>query len=78
MESNTLYTKDDFNQLVVILEGISTHIPTDKADYIWSNYQKIANTTEGKPCSCGSSGGLWIKSVNTINEYIKNNKENYL
>ena len=70
-----LYNREEYNTLVSVLESITSHIPTDKADYIWQNYQKIANTSEGRPCNCGSSANLWRKAVNTINDYIKTNPE---
>jgi hypothetical protein len=70
-----LYTKIDLDTLKETLGGITNNIPTDKADYVWQNYQKIADTTEGRPCSCGSSANLWRKAVTTINDYIKTNPE---
>lgn len=72
-----LYTHEEFSSLKQTLESIGNYIPDDKIGYIWSNYQKIANTTENQPCSCSSSAGLWIKAVNTIKEYIKQNSDKY-
>ena len=70
-----LYSREEYNSLVSVLGSITNNIPTDKADYVWQNYQKIANTTEARPCNCGSSANLWRKAVTTINEYIKTNPE---
>jgi len=74
---NNLYTNEEFKSLVETLDSIGNYLPDDKVGYIWSNYQKIANTTESQPCSCGSSAGLWIKAVNTIRTYIAENKDKY-
>ena len=70
-----LYTKSELDTLKGTLSSITTFIPENTAPYIWENYQKITNTTEGRPCMCGSSAGLWIKSVNAIREYLKTNPE---
>ena len=72
-----LYTHEEFSSLKQTLESIGNYIPDDKIGYIWSNYQKISNTTENQHCSCSSSAGLWIKAVNTIKEYIKQNSDKY-
>ena len=77
MADNNLYTQEEFISLNGTLEGIGNYLPDDKLGYIWDNYQKIANTTEGRPCSCSSAAGLWIKAVNTIRTYIKENKDSY-
>ena len=70
-----LYTKSELDTLKGTLGCITTFIPENTAPYIWENYQKITNTTEARPCMCGSSAGLWIKSVNAIREYLKTNPE---
>lgn len=76
MESN-LYTNDEFIALKQTIENIGNYLPDDSLSYVWSNYQKIANTTENQPCSCSSSAGLWRKAVETIRTYINENKDSY-
>lgn len=53
------------------MRDITTFIPDSKMDYVWRMYQKIQNTTEPKPCGCRSASGLWIKAVETINNFLK-------
>jgi hypothetical protein len=77
MENNNLYTQEEFISLKGTLEGIGNYLPDDKMGYIWSNYQKIANTKENQPCACGSSSALWKKAVDTIRNYINQNKDSY-
>lgn len=77
MATDNLYTKEEFKGLKETLEGIQNNLPEHLTGYIWSNYQKIVNTTENKPCSCGSSAGLWRKAVETIRTYIKDNEDIY-
>ena len=74
---DNLYTNEEFKVMVDTLDSIGNYLPDDKVGYVWSNYQKIANTTENQPCSCGSSAGLWKKAVDTIRTYIKENKDSY-
>lgn len=77
MADNNLYTQEEFSSLKQTLDGIGNYLPDDKIGYIWDNYQKIANTTEGRPCTCSSAAGLWKKAVDTIRNYINQNKESY-
>ena len=71
------FTNDEFKELVTILTSITTHIPEDKAQYVWHNYRVISGSNENTPCQCGSSAGLWRKAVDTIREYIKTNSDKY-
>ena len=55
------------------MRGIDTFIPDSMMGYVWSNYQKILNTTEPQPCGCRSAAGLWIKAVDTIKQFLSQN-----
>lgn len=74
---NRLYTNEEFKELVEFAGSITTHIPENKAGYVWHNYRKISGSNENSPCMCGSSAGLWRKAMETIREYIKNNHQTY-
>ena len=64
------YTEAEYVELKTIMDSISTHIPNDKMNWVWNNHNKILNTTEGQPCSCGSAAGLWIRAADTIRNFI--------
>lgn len=68
---NNLYTEEELQELKRIVGEITTHIPQDKSGYIWSNFQKVMNTREKQPCSCGSSAKHWKRAIDTLREYIK-------
>jgi len=72
-----LYTNEEFIELVEFAASISTHIPENKAGYVWHNYKKISGSNENKPCLCGSSAGHWRKAMDAIREYIKTNSDKY-
>lgn len=72
-----LYTNEEFKELVQFAASITSHIPENKAGYVWHNYRKISGSNENSPCMCGSSAGLWRKAMETIREYIKNNQQIY-
>lgn len=74
---DNLYTNEEFSSLKQTLEAIGNYLPEDKAPYIWENYQKIQNTTEPRPCTCSSSGALWLKAVSVIRNYINENADKY-
>ena len=73
-----LYTKSELDTLKQTADSIVNHIPTELTDWVWSNYKKISGSLEGKPCSCSSAAGLWLKGVNTIRDYIKQNADKYV
>jgi hypothetical protein len=55
------------------MRDITTFIPDNQMGYVWSAYQRILNTTEPQPCGCRSASGLWIKAVDTIKQFLKEN-----
>jgi len=77
MANDNLYTNEEFISLKQTADTIVNHIPTELTDWVWSNYKKISGSIEGKPCNCGSAAGLWLKGVNTIRDYIRQNADKY-
>lgn len=67
------YTIGEVLELEEKMRGIDTFIPDSLMGYVWSNYQKILNTTEPQPCGCRSAAGLWIKAVDTIKQFLREN-----
>mgnify|MGYP003353074300 CR=1 FL=1 len=69
------FTEEEYTQLKHEIENIKTHLPHHLVGYIWGAYRKISgNVTEPQPCNCPSSGNLWLKAVDTIRNYIKENE----
>ena len=70
-------TFDEYNKTKERLDLITTHIPKD--DYtlrtIWNSYVKITGQPQPQPCSCASSGGLWLRAVEELRKYFKENDE---
>jgi hypothetical protein len=64
------YNEAEFNELQLILQSITTHIPNDKMGWIWSNYLKVTKTTEPQPCSCGSAAGHWRRAVEGLRDFV--------
>jgi hypothetical protein len=71
MEKYLPYTESEYIELKSIMSTISSHIPTDRMGWIWSNHNHILKTTEPQPCSCGSAASHWIRAATTIREFIK-------
>lgn len=69
------YTISEVLELEERMRGIDTFIPDSMMGYVWSNYQKILNTTEPQPCGCRSAAGLWIKAVDTIKQFLVENAD---
>jgi hypothetical protein len=71
--NNEKFTKEELEHLRIQMQRVGTHLPEDMTGLIWSSYGKIAGNVGGQPCTCASSGGLWLAAVNAINNYLKEN-----
>ncbi len=58
-------------ELKYLSDNITTFIPKHLMNDVWSAYKQIKETNEPQPCSCKSSGALWLKAINTIREYVE-------
>ena len=65
------FSKEEIRVMQERMSKISSHIPNNQASWLWNTYNKIKGTNEKQPCSCGSSGNLWRKGVDTINSFLK-------
>ena len=71
------FTEEEYQFIVDTLKGITTHIPKDDnfLNWLWASYMKVTERNEPRPCSCASSGGHWVKAVDTLRAYINQNNE---
>lgn len=67
------FTLSEVLDLEKEMRVIDTFIPDSKMGYVWNAYQRILNTTEPQPCGCRSAAGLWIKAVDTIKQFLRDN-----
>lgn len=65
-------TEEQLKELKETLSGIGSHLPENKANYIWNTFNHIRNENERQPCMCGSAGAHWKRAVDFLNDYIKN------
>jgi hypothetical protein len=75
---NKLYTKEEWDILVLTLEEIGAYLPDSKAPYVWDNFGKVAGNVGPRPCYCASSAGHWKRAIETLREYVKLNSEYYV
>lgn len=71
--NNEKFTPEELQHLRTQMQRVGTHLPEDMTGLIWESYRKIAGNVGGQPCTCASSGGLWLAAVNAINNYLKEN-----
>ena len=76
MEKYLPYTEAEYKELKEVIDSINSYIPNDRMGWVWSNHNKILNTKEGQPCSCGSASGHWIRAVQTIRDFVKKVESN--
>jgi hypothetical protein len=67
------FTEEEYQNLKEQMKRVGSHLPLDITSLIWRSYERIKGVREAQPCNCPSSGNLWIKAVNVVNEYIKDN-----
>ena len=65
------YTSEEYEELKGFITTLGMNLPEDKMTYVWYNYRRITNSTEPQPCGCQSAAGLWIKAIDTIRNYVK-------
>lgn len=69
----TKFKEEEYEYLKEQMKRVGTHLPEDLLSLIWNSYGKIAGNVGGQPCTCRSSGGLWLAAVTAIRDYIKQN-----
>lgn len=62
---------NEWEEALNIYNTISDRIPESLANTVWHLHLTITGTKEPKPCTCPSSGKLWLKAVTTIREFVK-------
>jgi hypothetical protein len=70
------YTPLEYAELKEVIQSITTHIPTDRMGWIWSNHNKISKTNEVQPCACGSAASHWQRATQTIRNFVENVEKN--
>ena len=70
------YTPLEYAELKEVIQTISTHIPHDRMEWIWNNHNKISNTQEPRPCSCGSAASHWKRATETIRNFVRQVESN--
>jgi hypothetical protein len=66
-----IFSETELETVKETMNSLGNYLPENKMHVIWTWYLQITGTNEPKPCNCQSAAGLWVKAVNTINEYIK-------
>lgn len=64
------YTEEEFKLIKQNIQSISDYIPENLLTFVWDNYKKLSNSTEGRPCTCGSAAKHWAKAVNVIRDFV--------
>jgi len=65
------FTKEEWEDLVVISEKIKANIPSSIAGEVWNYYKRITGSRENQPCKCPSSANHWRRAVDTIKNYVR-------
>jgi hypothetical protein len=73
MEENKYHplTESEYLELKSKIDSIKDYLPEMLLNYVWGTYKTITGSKENQPCSCKSSGLLWLKAVNALRDYIK-------
>ena len=63
-------TESEYLELKSKIDSIKDYLPESLLGYTWGNYKKISGSNENQPCGCKSAGGLWLKAVTILREYL--------
>ena len=63
-------TESEYLELKSKIDSIKEYLPDMLLGYVWDNYKKISGSNENQPCGCKSAGGLWLKAVTVLREYL--------
>lgn len=64
------FNEQEIQEIRDNLKRITTHIPNDLAEWVWSTYKKLGGDGN-QPCTCPSSAKLWRGALSTITDYMK-------
>ena len=67
----TPLTESEYLELKSKIDSIRDYLPEMLLGYVWSTYKTITGSTENQPCACKSAGGLWLKAVTVLRDYLK-------
>ena len=70
MEKYYPLSPEEFNELVIVIDSITTHVPGDKIGYIWGKFNRINARQEPQPCSCASAAGHWKRAIDGLREFV--------
>jgi hypothetical protein len=62
---------EGFDEIKIIVDKITSHMPEDKANIVWNSYNAIRGVNEKQPCTCGSSGRYWGEAIAALRLFIK-------
>lgn len=65
------FTREEFNELVTLLQSIKDYIDPQYVNPIWNAYNKLNGSNEPAPCTCNPR--RWNDAVNHLREFISNN-----
>jgi hypothetical protein len=73
MEDNKYHplTESEYLELKSKIDSIRDYLPEMLLGYVWGTYKRLTGSQENQPCSCKSSGGLWLKAVTVLRDYLK-------
>lgn len=66
-----LFSEEEWLELTSFIKSLGSHIPTEKASYVWNTFNKITGKNERQPCTCASSGQHWARAVREIEAFIR-------
>ena len=74
-QSNTYapFTYEEFQIIKAEMDAIGVYLPSDATAQrkLWENCVRIRGKAENQPCSCRSSGGLWVRCIEDIKAFIR-------
>lgn len=64
------FTDEEFAVMVEEMKALGVYLPEHQMGKMWERCTQIRGVKENQPCSCKSSGALWKRCVDDINNFI--------
>lgn len=62
---------EEFKELKEHLKGVGSHLPTHLAGYMWEKCNRVRGERTAQPCTCKSSGGLWLGCIDVLKKFVE-------
>lgn len=65
------FSMEDYQIIKQRMGEIGWNLPSHYMNWLWTTCTTLRGKRENQPCSCKSSGALWKRCADDINDWLK-------